>query len=378
MRGPWRGQLIGAHRSTLALAVLLTRVSALNPIKANWARYVESAPLTGRVLEVRSAPRGLLLVIPGIGSASRATRCASNVKLLFGAGSTPNGRPWVDTCIAFTHKRFGEDGALDAALNLSTEALPSVLTRKCEIVRASNREPGGSFADHLKRVLPTFVETSGFSAVFVLFDDVLLPPNFDLPRFLRVTSENSLNVSSPAIRGASYPSFMDVPSANILRPQLAVGRLVRFIEFFALLFSPSAWRCMYDLVDSTNSMWGYDGALYHFCRRRFAGAPFRMGLIDEVVATHGNGVELHKLRQSTYKPSTADRQMKAWRELYDKLGLHLSLEFPTPEAQPCWLCYPARDNERGFDAATACPCSASAKRDGAAHSSGSSGLQAVL
>ena len=121
---------------------------------------------------------GVLLVVPGINDAARVHVVLSNLRVLRASKA-------FRFCIAFTHRRCGEDQSFDILFdwrcnNVSVAAPGSQVAHTCETVRATN-PPHGGYVNHVKRVLPSFVEAARFEAVFLLLDDVMLRPDaFDL------------------------------------------------------------------------------------------------------------------------------------------------------------------------------------------------------
>ena len=183
-------------------------------------------------------------------------------------------------CIAFTQRRCGDDPALDALLDARTDA---PLGKSCEVVRAANREPGGGYVDHLKRLVPAWIESAGFDAVLVVLDDVALRArHFNLDRMVNVLRRNNLSVASPAVEYATHRHM------RRSRQAAAVGRLVSMVEMFAVLYTPAAWRCQYELLDTgLNPIgWGYDMWLGAFCRHWRDLGDFKIGLVDTELATH--------------------------------------------------------------------------------------------
>ena len=251
-------------------------------------------------------PGGVLAIVPGVADSTRARITLVNLKHL-----KPRG------CIVFTHKPCGSDPRLDAMLDAGPRP---PLASRCDVYRAPNG-PRGGYVQHLKRVLPIFVEAIGFSHVLVLLDDVLAT-SISLPRLLRVMAHNELSWASPAVEGAHDEVALPRNASELKRlgaPEGAIGRVVRLaiasrgildsflrvcvmsacmlcplvtrvavswpsdpiplsptlmsdqvhrIESFAWLMTPPMYRCLHTLIDpALNGVgWGYDHWLYLYCR----------------------------------------------------------------------------------------------------------------
>ena len=163
---------------------------------------------------------------------------------------------------------------------------------------------------HLKRLLPAFVEALGFSHVLVLFDDVVVAPGGPehVRRFVRIAAANDVSVATPRVKGASR---------GIMARQTAecrIGRFVSRIEFFAVLFTPRAYRCWFELIDpSINGIgWGYEKVLEPYCQRWFSPSQkFRTAIVDEFVAAHVGRTLINKSQPSTYALAEADQGERA-------------------------------------------------------------------
>ena len=290
-------------------------------------------PHVQRLAAWREQQGGVLLVVPGVASAERARWLVHNVKVV---------KPRA--CIAFTHKRCGEDHALDQLLDL-TAASP--VAAACEIVRASNSPPpnttaalteaeggspetgmrsrqhqGAGYVAQLKRLPPMLVEMGRFEFVFVVLDDVVLHPgSFNMSAMLELARFHRLSFASPAVRGG-WP-FMR-PWAGIAQPsQFAVGRIVSRIEIFAMLATPGAWRCWYELLDpGTNAVgWGYDHWLATFCGG-WSSMNYSAGIIDQQVADHQIDTAVVKLGR-TYSTKLAYNAMYEMAQDWISRGVRL-------------------------------------------------------
>jgi len=226
----------------------------------------------------------MLLVVPGVASAGRAKLTASNIAAV---------RPAA--CIVFTHKRCGEDPALDAILDAGDASNAALISNRCEVVRAANG-PRPGYVYHLKRLLPSFVDALAFSHVFVLLDDVRIAPAgpADVARFVRVADANGLSVATPKVLGSIR---------HVMRKSLdcRVGRLVSRIEIFAVLFTPPAYRCWFELIDpATNGVgWGYEKLLEPYCGQWSRPDTFRIGIVSSLQVEH-IGKALNRSQVSTY------------------------------------------------------------------------------
>ena len=113
----------------------------------------------------------------------------------------------------------------------------------CKVVRATNREPGGGYIDHVKRVTTHFGTDSGVSEIFLLFDDVALPPDFEIKRFIDIARANNLSVASPGIKGSSFPLSMDSQPTGQLQQRYSCKPGSRHTQ--------SSTSTVFDLRDAT-------------------------------------------------------------------------------------------------------------------------------
>lgn len=269
--------------------------------------------------------------MPGIGSAPRARVVLENTELIVTGV--------VRACIAFTHLRCGDQAELDELLDARRD---SPLAARCEIIRAPNG-PGGGYVQHLKRVLPAFVEASRFDHVLVCLDDVRLGHHFDLPKLRNVMARNNLSVASPSVK---TPSHMFMKPHNKSRmPSTAVGRVTHILEAFALVYTRAAWRCQYELIDvGLNSLgWGYDAWLQNYCsswRQTTDLIPFRMGIDDTMFVSHGVPAKYYadeearrkaSARITTYSTPKAEEAMYAMERDAATRGLGLVPTNPQAE-----------------------------------------------
>lgn len=186
---------------------------------------------------------GVLMIVPGVADQFRARMVVENVDRI---------RPRA--CIVFTHKQCGEDSELDQSLDVE----PAPVAQRCDVYRAPNGA-GGGYVQHLKRVLPSFVESAGYEWVFVLLDDVNAS-KISLARLERIARHNHLSWLSPAVYGAHDEV---AKPHNISRLQAmgapvgSVGRVVRRIEAFAWLMTPAMFRCLHTLIDPARNGVGW-------------------------------------------------------------------------------------------------------------------------
>jgi hypothetical protein len=172
---------------------------------------------------------GVLVVVPGVADAKRARMVAKNMRHL-----RPRG------CIVFTHLRCGDDAALDAALDVGPT--PTV-SQHCDVYRAANGERGG-YVQHLKRVLPSFVEALGYEWVLTLLDDVDTTA-LSLPRLVAIAAHNELSWASPAVDGAHDDVCSQPPRLThrtiLPRPFSPASRFM--ITTIAALYVCACCRC---------------------------------------------------------------------------------------------------------------------------------------
>ena len=228
---------------------------------------------------------GVLMVVPGVANPQRAQMVIDNVDAL---------RP--RSCIVFTHKRCGDDERLDRML----DAGAAPVAQRCDVYRAPNGA-GGGYVQHLKRVLPTFVEASRYEWILVLLDDVNAT-RMPLARLLRIARFNNLTFASPAVYGAHDDVARPRDEAKLRAmgaPPRTVGRVVRRIESFAWLMTPPMFRCLHSLIDpALNGVgWGYDHWLYLYCRS-WPSVRFKAGVIDSLTVVHGLESEVEKEAES--------------------------------------------------------------------------------
>ena len=214
------------------------------------------------------------MVVPGVANAQRAQMVVDNVDHL-----QPRG------CIVFTHIRCGEDAQLDRMLDAGN----APVAQRCEVYRAPNG-PGGGYVQHLKRVLPTFIEAASYAWVLMLLDDVNAT-RVSLPQLARIAAYNNLSFASPAVHGA-HDGVSRPRNATALRamgaPRGSIGRVVHRIESFAWLMTPPMFRCLHTLIDTgLNGVgWGYDHWLFLYCRS-WPSVNFKAGVIDSITVAHG-------------------------------------------------------------------------------------------
>jgi len=191
----------------------------------------------------------------------------------------------------------------------------------CSVVRAATA--GNGYVHQMKHVLPSFVDDLRFDWVFVVLDDVVLNPGFDLPRLARVARKNGLAAASPAIERAHARKFPDMVPRPL--PGAAVGRRVDVLEFFAVLYTPAAYRCLYDLLDADlNALgYGYPAWLPVYCRAR-PGLDYAAGVIDALVATHGDSRA--DARSKSYSDREAQQARSRMRAFYSAHDVALGVD----------------------------------------------------
>ena len=163
-----------------------------------------------------------------------------------------------------------------------TSAELPLVTSLCELVEV----PGQRFSQNLFMVQPALLKH--FRFIFVLLDDILLSPDFDLRQFLSIMDRNRLSVASPRVIGANtgggqkFRMIMQAPPPN----GSSVGYRTTFLEIFACVYTPSAYRALWSLLlPSVNPFgWGYDLWYDGFARRRVRGHA--MGIVSVFTASH--------------------------------------------------------------------------------------------
>mmetsp|Transcript_50539 Transcript_50539/g.107926 ORF Transcript_50539/g.107926 Transcript_50539/m.107926 type:complete len:373 (-) Transcript_50539:106-1224(-) len=143
--------------------------------------------------------------------------------------------------------------------------------RRCRI----ETRVGWGWASLLNLTTPGVV--AGYTHVFVLLDDVLLPHfSFSLPRLLNQMHQTRVPVISPTIAGASRLGLSPVVPRD-LKPTVPWDCVhdVPVMEIFATLFTNAAWRCLSSLFNDdilhTQSGavgWGYDLCYMAHCGMR--------------------------------------------------------------------------------------------------------------
>ena len=165
-----------------------------------------------------------------------------------------------------------------------TSAELEYATTLCELVET----PGQRFSQNLFMAQPALLTRLRF--VFVLLDDVLLSPDFDLRQLLSIMDRNRLSVASPRIIGANqgggqkFRLIMQAPPRNG-----SVGYKTSFLEIFACVYTPSAYRALWSLLlPSVNPYgWGYDFWYDGYARRNVMGHA--MGIVSVFTASHEQG-----------------------------------------------------------------------------------------
>lgn len=125
----------------------------------------------------------------------------------------------------------------------------------------------------------------GYTHVFVLLDDIELPPaTFSLARLLRTMHHHELGVASPLVLGAEHPEMLPSPQPQ---PGACVRR-VSVVEAFATCFTRRAWACYVSMFadevlrDATRAVgYGYDFCFGTVC------AAHRQGVLVDQRAVHG-------------------------------------------------------------------------------------------
>lgn len=162
------------------------------------------------------------MIVPGVADATRARTTVRNLDHL-----QPR------SCIVFTHKRCGDDPQLDRVMDVGPRP---PLAMRCDVYRAPNGKRGG-YVQHLKRVLPLFVEAQSYSYVLILLDDVDAT-RVRLPRMLSVIEHNQLSWASPSVDGA-HDSIMERRNASALAK---LGTQVRSHALRAPVFAISSLK----------------------------------------------------------------------------------------------------------------------------------------
>ena len=154
--------------------------------------------------------------------------------------------------------------------------------------------------------LTTPALTASYSHVFVLLDDLVLPPTtFNLTELVHIQQASGLDAISPTIAGASRgtmsPAQVPVWKTGTERPGAVCVHLVNVIELFATLFIEPAWRCFHSMFDNrvlhnaTHAVaWGYDICFQAHCAHQLVGRA-QMGIVLHQMAVHAEGPvsELH-------------------------------------------------------------------------------------
>lgn len=94
----------------------------------------------------------------------------------------------------------------------------------------------------------------------------------------------------------------------------SIGHRVHIIEIFATIFTLSAWRCWYYLLDPVlnSAGWGYEKVYYNYCKPKFP--DFDMGVLDSMVAKHHKslGKVIQKFKPDGANKLTPRQQLDSW------------------------------------------------------------------
>eukprot|EP00602_Paraphysomonas_sp_CaronLab_P001445 CAMPEP_0185027618 /NCGR_PEP_ID=MMETSP1103-20130426/12880_1 /TAXON_ID=36769 /ORGANISM="Paraphysomonas bandaiensis, Strain Caron Lab Isolate" /LENGTH=294 /DNA_ID=CAMNT_0027561711 /DNA_START=66 /DNA_END=950 /DNA_ORIENTATION=- len=150
----------------------------------------------------------------------------------------------------------------------------------------------GNYASYMKAIVPSVLNSAGFTHVMVLLDDVELGRHFSLDTLLDAMKRNSLAVATPAVTGAAVHSITPYEPKPVpkfrqkFRPNYKVGHTVKVMEVFATMFTLQAWKCWWLLLEpKLNSLgWYYDLCIYDYCAAKVEG--FRMGVLMGLSAIH--------------------------------------------------------------------------------------------
>jgi hypothetical protein len=240
----------------------------------------------------------ILLVIPGVGFQEERTRIIfNNLKIL----QLSQGSQF--SCLLFAY-----------------HIPPPYMRKEVELYCDIQLYMYVNFAHYLKAVVPSLVATSGYTHVMILLDDIQLPYTFRLSDMMSIMTRNNLSVISPTIIGATYPATTCTFCKPRLRTEkgktsklsdMRVGHKVEVIEIFATLFTLSAWRCWWDLLQPRlNSIgWAYDKHMYRYCKQR--DSEFSMGMVTSIMAVHGTG-RLSYTHSTGARPADPYAEVKRW------------------------------------------------------------------
>ena len=150
----------------------------------------------------------------------------------------------------------------------------------CNVVEV----PHQKFTTNLHMVQPMFL-VDRYAYVFILLDDVLLKPDFNMISFVSIMQKNNLTSASLRIEGATDTNvnMMAFPESG------TVGLKTNFVEIFAYVMTIPAYTALWQLLyPSINPYgWGYD--LWYDCVAKKGNFNHSMGVISVYSATHQQG-----------------------------------------------------------------------------------------
>ena len=163
---------------------------------------------------------------------------------------------------------------------------------------------GGSYADHIKSMLPSMVRLGGFTHVALVLDDVSLHASFDTTRALGIMEFNKMAMVSPIIFGGAVgqqakPITHYLHSDGDTRPlktgpiESSQGRIVDALEVHALFFTLDGWECFWDVINPklNGRGTGYERFVLTLCTDFFTkkqAGVYHMATIYTMAAMHRN------------------------------------------------------------------------------------------
>ena len=152
----------------------------------------------------------------------------------------------------------------------------------CNVVEV----PHQKFTTNLHMVQSVFL-VDRYAYVFILLDDVLLKPDFNMISFVSIMQKNNLTSASLRIEGPSggewNTNMMGLPESG------TVGHKTNFVEIFAFVMTIPAYTALWQLLyPSINPYgWGYD--LWYDCMAKKGNFNHSMGVISAYTAVHHQG-----------------------------------------------------------------------------------------
>jgi len=160
-----------------------------------------------------------------------------------------------------------------------------------------------SFVEWLKEMVPVLV--SNYQLFQIILDDVgMIEPegNVDFSQYWNLILQEGFSVASPAVLGSDQWAMH--------RQIGSTGRITKFIEIQSVTFTPEAWECFYDLIDTEYpSGWGLDLWFYDYCKDKIHG---EIAILDTFYAQH-NPYALSSLNGKDVGGMMAGQE-NAWRE----------------------------------------------------------------